>query len=171
MVCVNVLTLFYSYGRGYQLDRTLHWVHEVLLHRAYLNDTRYYTTPEDFLYFLGRLLQISNDAYLATYVKPLLIERIQERIGAEGDALTFPCLSALVHTLDCATISIFARPCPCNAKMEAGKSDGFMNTVLRYRYWKPRFYEPCGESHSRDAALLQSPSFPHSVSKQADTNA
>ena len=87
MVCVNVLTLFYSYGRGYQLDRTLHWVHEVLLHRAYLNGTRYYTTPEDFLYFLGRLLQISGDAYLATYLKPLLIERVQERIGAEGDAL------------------------------------------------------------------------------------
>ncbi|KAG2756101.1 HAD-like protein [Suillus brevipes Sb2] len=87
VVCVNVLTLFYSYGRGHQLDRTLHWVREVLLHRAYLDGTRYYATPECFLYFLGRLLEISNDAYLALYIKPLLIERIQERIGADGDAL------------------------------------------------------------------------------------
>jgi len=87
VVCVNVLALFYSYGRGYQLDRTLHWIREVLLHRAYLNGTRYYKTPECFLYFLGRLLETSNDANLETYLKPLLIERVQERIGAEGDAL------------------------------------------------------------------------------------
>ncbi|KAG2342940.1 HAD-like protein [Suillus weaverae] len=87
VVCVNALTLFYSYGRGHQLDRTLHWIREVLLHRAYLDGTRYYATPECFLYFLGRLLEISNDVYLAVYIKPLLIERIQERIGADGDAL------------------------------------------------------------------------------------
>ncbi|KAG1751588.1 Haloacid dehalogenase-like hydrolase-domain-containing protein [Suillus paluster] len=87
VVCVNALTLFYSYGRGHQLNRTLHWIHKVLLHRAYVDGTRYYTTPECFLYFLGRLLEISNDVYLAAYLKPLLIERVQERIGAEGDAL------------------------------------------------------------------------------------
>lgn len=86
-MCINVLTLFYSYGRGHQLDRTLRWIHEVLLHRAYLDGTRYYVTPECFLYFLGRLLEISNDVHLAVYLKPLLIERVQERIGAEGDAM------------------------------------------------------------------------------------
>ncbi|KAG1822755.1 Haloacid dehalogenase-like hydrolase-domain-containing protein [Suillus subaureus] len=59
LVCVNALTLFYFYGRGHQLDRTLHWIREVLLHRAYLD----------------------------AYIKPLLIERVQERIGADGDAL------------------------------------------------------------------------------------
>ncbi|KAG1813726.1 HAD-like domain-containing protein [Suillus variegatus] len=87
VVCVNALTLFYSYGRGHQLDRTLHWIREVLLHRAYLDGTRYYATPECFLYFLGRLLEISSDVYLAVYIKPLLIERVRERIGADGDAL------------------------------------------------------------------------------------
>ncbi|KAG2364404.1 HAD-like domain-containing protein [Suillus spraguei] len=87
VVCVNALTLFYAYGRGRQLDRTLHWIREVLLHRAYLDGTRYYATPECFLYFLGRLLEISNDVYLEAYIKPLLMERIQERIGVDGDAL------------------------------------------------------------------------------------
>ena len=86
-MCVNALTLFYSYGRGHQLAHTLHWVREVLLHRAYLYGTRYYAMPECFLYFLGRLLETTNDTYLAAYLKPLLIERVQERIGAEGDAL------------------------------------------------------------------------------------
>ncbi|KAG1822773.1 HAD-like domain-containing protein [Suillus subaureus] len=86
VVCVNALTLFYSYGRGHQLDRTLHWIRKVLLHRAYLDGTRYYATPECFLYFLGRLLEITNNIYLAAYIKPLLIERVQERIGADGNA-------------------------------------------------------------------------------------
>ncbi|KAG2138331.1 Haloacid dehalogenase-like hydrolase-domain-containing protein [Suillus clintonianus] len=97
IVCVNVLTLFYSYGRGHQLDRTLQWIREVLLHRAYLDGTRYYETPECFLYFIGRLLKISNDGYLAIHIKPLLIERVQERIGAEGDAMALSmrlCLCA-----------------------------------------------------------------------------
>ncbi|KAG2138330.1 Haloacid dehalogenase-like hydrolase-domain-containing protein [Suillus clintonianus] len=97
VVCVNVLTLFYSYGRGHQLDRTLQWIREVLLHRAYLDGTRYYVTPECFLYFVGRLLEISNDGYLAIHIKPLLIERVQERIGAEGDAMALSmrlCLCA-----------------------------------------------------------------------------
>ncbi|KAG2074605.1 hypothetical protein BDR04DRAFT_1173187 [Suillus decipiens] len=89
VVCVNVLTLFYSYGRGHQLNRTLRWIRDVLLHRTYLHGTRYYATPECFLYFVGRLLEISNDAYLEAYIKPPLIKRIQERIGADGDALAF----------------------------------------------------------------------------------
>lgn len=89
VVCVNALTLFYSYGRGHQLDLTLRWIHDVLRNRTYLHGTRYYATPECFLYFVGRLLEISNDAYLEAYIKPPLIERIQERIGADGDALAF----------------------------------------------------------------------------------
>ncbi|KAG1723184.1 HAD-like domain-containing protein [Suillus paluster] len=87
VACINILALFYSYGRGHQLNRTLHWIREVLLHRAYLDGTRYYATPECFLYFLGRLLQIGNDVNLVADLKPLLIERVQERIGAKGDAL------------------------------------------------------------------------------------
>ncbi|KAH7926721.1 HAD-like protein [Leucogyrophana mollusca] len=87
VVCVNALTLFYTHGRGHQLTRTLHWVREVLLHRAYLDGTRYYATPECFLYFIGRLLETSSDAHLHAFLKPLLRERTIERIGAEGDSL------------------------------------------------------------------------------------
>ncbi|KAH7914156.1 Haloacid dehalogenase-like hydrolase-domain-containing protein [Hygrophoropsis aurantiaca] len=87
VVCVNALTLFYTHGRGHQLTRTLHWVREVLLHRAYLDGTRYYATPECFLYFLGRLLETISDEYLHAFLKPLLRERVAERVGADGDAL------------------------------------------------------------------------------------
>ncbi|KAL4263544.1 HAD-like protein [Pleurotus pulmonarius] len=87
VVCVNALCLFYSHGRGHELKKTLEWVHEVLLNRAYLEGTRYYETPECFLFFLSRLLQATGDAEIHGILKPLLRLRIQERVGADGDAL------------------------------------------------------------------------------------
>ncbi|KAF9450438.1 HAD-like protein [Macrolepiota fuliginosa MF-IS2] len=87
VVCVNALSLFYAYGRGAQVQPTLKWVHEVLLNRAYLDGTRYYETAECFLYFLSRLLSSSGDPELHALLKPLLKERVQERIGADGDSL------------------------------------------------------------------------------------
>lgn len=49
VVCVNILTLFYSNGRGHELDDTLDWVYSVLENRAYLEGTRYYEGAETFL--------------------------------------------------------------------------------------------------------------------------
>ncbi|KAG6864966.1 hypothetical protein C0991_005915 [Blastosporella zonata] len=73
--------------RGGELHQTLQWVQEVLRNRAYLDGTRYYETPECFLFFTSRLLASSGDQELHTALKPLLKERVQERIGAAGDAL------------------------------------------------------------------------------------
>ncbi|KAF5386224.1 hypothetical protein D9615_002237 [Tricholomella constricta] len=87
VVCVNALSLFYTYGRGSELYKTLQWVQEVLRNRAYLEGTRYYETPECFLFFTTRLLASSGDQELHAMLKPLLKERVQERIGAEGDSL------------------------------------------------------------------------------------
>ncbi|KAJ7579160.1 Haloacid dehalogenase-like hydrolase-domain-containing protein [Mycena floridula] len=87
VVCVNVLCLFFSYGRGQELQSTLNWVVDVLTNRAYLDGTRYYTTGESFLYFIMRLLQRSGDLDLHSVLKPLLKQRIQERIAKEGDAI------------------------------------------------------------------------------------
>ncbi|KAJ7462352.1 Haloacid dehalogenase-like hydrolase-domain-containing protein [Mycena galericulata] len=87
VVCVNVLNLFYTHNREAELQPTLRWVCEVLLNRAYLEGTRYYETAECFLYFISRLLVSSSDVDLHTTLAPLLKERLQERIGVEGDAL------------------------------------------------------------------------------------
>ncbi|KAJ7439784.1 hypothetical protein FB451DRAFT_1445499 [Mycena latifolia] len=75
VVCVNVLAL------------TRDWVHAVLLHRAYIDGTRYYLTGESFLYFLMRFLRQSNDPALDSMFKPLLKQGVEERIGTPGDAL------------------------------------------------------------------------------------
>ncbi|KAF8910343.1 Haloacid dehalogenase-like hydrolase-domain-containing protein [Mucidula mucida] len=87
VVCVNILSLFYSHGRGGDLADTLQWVYGVLMNRAYLDGTRYYATAECFLFFLTRLLQKTGDTDLHSRLRPLLKERVAERIGVQGDAL------------------------------------------------------------------------------------
>ncbi|KAI0029981.1 Haloacid dehalogenase-like hydrolase-domain-containing protein [Vararia minispora EC-137] len=101
VVCVNVLTLFYSQGRGADLVQTLDYVHDVLLHRAYQDGTRYYVLAESFLFFTARLLQSTTDPDLHARLGPLLVERLQERVGASGDALALA-----MRVLACAVVGI-----------------------------------------------------------------
>jgi hypothetical protein len=100
-VCANVLTLFYANGRGAELRPTLKWVHDVLYHRAYVDGTRYYTSPECFLFFVGRLLDHTSDRELHLLLKPLLRKRVKERIGLAGDALALA-----MRMLACASVGI-----------------------------------------------------------------
>ncbi|KAL0571849.1 hypothetical protein V5O48_010117 [Marasmius crinis-equi] len=89
VVCINVLSLFLTYGRVDQMERSLQWVYTVLLNREYIQGTRYYTTAEAFLFFLSRMLRVCSprDGILEKFL-PLLQERIRERIGADEDPLT-----------------------------------------------------------------------------------
>ena len=48
IVCVNALTFFYG-SRGEELEDTLGWVENILVHRAYEDGTRYYVAAEAFL--------------------------------------------------------------------------------------------------------------------------
>jgi hypothetical protein len=88
VVCINALTVFYTYGRGRDLHLTFEWIRNLLLHRAYLEGTRYYRKPEAFLFFLTRLLKCSDDAELHEQMDELVKERVQELVGGDGDALT-----------------------------------------------------------------------------------
>ncbi|KAH9167543.1 hypothetical protein EDB89DRAFT_1997211 [Lactarius sanguifluus] len=88
VVCLNILRLFYSRGRGHELSPTLDWVLGVLEHRAYLDGTRYYETAETFLFSAAQLLRATPDPNLHARLSPLLRERIEEPTGvASGDAL------------------------------------------------------------------------------------
>lgn len=91
-VCVNVVRLFFTYDRGSDpgLQPTWQWIKNVLLHRAYMHGTRYYHTPEAFLYFFGRLLHENPTVTEVQEVAPLLRERISESVNSDtgGDAMT-----------------------------------------------------------------------------------
>lgn len=87
-VSVNVLAFFYANGRGHELPHTLDYVHSVLLHRAYLEGTRYYISPDCFLFFITRLLTFAKDPQVhARLGGDLFRARVQERINMPGDGL------------------------------------------------------------------------------------
>ena len=85
VVCANVLALFYSQGRGSELRETQAWVFDVLKHRSYIKGTRYYPMADSFLYAVSCLFQFCQDKALQRSFRPLLVERLQERIGLPGD--------------------------------------------------------------------------------------
>ncbi|KAK7992726.1 HAD-like protein [Apiospora saccharicola] len=88
-VCVNVVRLFYTYGRGLDagLAATTQWIQDVLLHRAYENGTRYYHQPDVFLYFFARLLRENPGSDLCRRYGALLRERLRERVNLTADPL------------------------------------------------------------------------------------
>ena len=81
-----MLTLFYKHGRGHELLRTLDWVEQVLMNRAYISGTYYYVSADQFLFFLSRLLQ--NSPEVRQRLGQNFKDRIMERFGAEADSLS-----------------------------------------------------------------------------------
>ncbi|RAL03028.1 uncharacterized protein BO80DRAFT_492232, partial [Aspergillus ibericus CBS 121593] len=88
IVCTNILRLFHKYHRGTDpaLQPTLTYIHNTLTHRTYLLGTRYYTSPESFLYPLSQLCQHPNPTLQP--IRETLIERLRERINVKTDALS-----------------------------------------------------------------------------------
>jgi hypothetical protein len=89
VVCVNVLNLFYHHGYDdwESLEATQSYVISVLEKRSYLSGTRYYASPEPFLFFLSRLVASEPAQPLRERILPILQERIRERAGMPGDAM------------------------------------------------------------------------------------
>lgn len=89
-VCVNVVRLFYTYGRGLdpRLAPTKQWIWEVLVHRAYADGTRYYHQPDVFLYFFARLLAENpgSDLHRAGGQR-LLATRLREQLNTTADPM------------------------------------------------------------------------------------
>ncbi|KAK7536957.1 Haloacid dehalogenase-like hydrolase-domain-containing protein [Phyllosticta citribraziliensis] len=88
-VCINALRLLYKYGRGNeeQVKPTKDWIHNVLFYRAYLQGTRYYHSPDTFLYFFARLLAENPGSDMYRSTAALLQERLRERTNVQSDAL------------------------------------------------------------------------------------
>jgi len=130
VVCVNILRLFYRYGRGHELAKTLEWVQETLYSRTYLVGTRYYPTPEAFLYFFSRFLETSGDEDLQDSLIPILRQRVTERIGFPGDAI---CIS--MRLLACSFVGL-PNPVDVDVLCSMQCEDGGWPAGSVYRYGK-----------------------------------
>ena len=100
VVAINVLHLFYTHGRGGELPGALAFVRRLLVHRAYIDGTRYYFR-ECVLYFAARLLEASDDAALHAALADVLRERVQELVGAPGDPLALA-----LRVVTCASLGV-----------------------------------------------------------------
>ncbi len=110
------------------MSQTLQWVYEVLLHRAYIQGSRYYETAECFLFFLRRFISDCDDPVIHSRFYPLLKERVTERIGAVGDGLALAMrlivcdFTGVRNDIDLQTLRTFQR------------EDGGWDTGLIYKY-------------------------------------
>ena len=95
---MNILHLFYTNGRGHELDETFDWVENVLKNRAYTTGTYYYVSGDSFLYFIARFMQSS--AEVRQRLEPMFKERIQERFGVEADAISLAIRILAALTVD-----------------------------------------------------------------------
>ncbi|OQE36850.1 hypothetical protein PENCOP_c011G04391 [Penicillium coprophilum] len=88
VVCVNILYLFCQHGREIEAARTFEWVLDVLRNRAYQAGSRYYPSPDVFLYFLTRLSRVIHDGSRREELLLLLQPRVNERIGTDGNVVS-----------------------------------------------------------------------------------
>lgn len=120
------MTFFYKNGRGEELNETLDWVYDILLHRAYLDGTRYYFGSDTFLFFLSRLLSESPAVYAR--FAPVFQERVKERMGATGDAM-----SLAMRIIAAATVKIQDRV-DCETLLQTQEDDGGFPIGWMYKY-------------------------------------
>lgn len=79
IVCANAMYFVHLVGRGDEIKATEDFVYKALEDEAYLEGTRYYPSPDMFLYFLSRAVMVSPE--LGERFDPLLEARIAQRIG------------------------------------------------------------------------------------------
>lgn len=101
----------------------------MLLHRAYIDGTRYYPSPDCCLGFFERLLQSRReDLHLQDTLRPILTSRLKERVGQSGNALDLA-----MRILACDSLGIECRidrqTLQCLQCKDGGWESGWM-----YRY-------------------------------------
>ncbi|KAL2812696.1 hypothetical protein BJX63DRAFT_432398 [Aspergillus granulosus] len=128
IVCINVLTLFAKHHREEQLSATITWIRDVLYHRAYLAGTRYYASPEAFLFFFTRLTSNLRPGSLKEDLSTLLSERLLERNGTPADSLALS-----MRILACQALSIES-PADVAKLMAMQCPDGGWPPCVIYKY-------------------------------------
>ncbi|GIJ89298.1 hypothetical protein Asppvi_008235 [Aspergillus pseudoviridinutans] len=128
-VCVNVLRLFYTYGRGADLPLTLQWVYDVLEHRAHLHGTRYYPSPEVFLYFVSQLCRFSKKVPTLQLLEKLLTDRLKERIQVKADSLALA-----LRILACLSVGISQVEVDVRELLAMQSEDGSWEPGAFYRF-------------------------------------
>jgi hypothetical protein len=101
-VLVNIVRVFYHYGRGADVQNELNHVRNVLLNRAYVNGTGVYLLAESFLYFLANLVEANPDKAEIQLLRRPLVARLWERVGRKDDSF-----AVAARVLACQAIGVW----------------------------------------------------------------
>ena len=132
VVCANVLYFAYQLGRGGEARTTLEFVHRVLVEGLYLEGTRYYHSPDSFLYFLGRMVRRAPETH------DLLLAPLKHAIRAR--------LGSTSHTIDVAQRTLLCTWFGLDHLGEARRlldcrePDGGWATDALFRYGRTQVY-------------------------------
>lgn len=133
VVCCNVLFLAHQLNRGAEARATLDYVHRVLVEETYLEGTRYYHSPDTFLYFLGRLVH-----YFPAETEELLREpleaAIRKRLGISTDTI-----DVAQRALLCAWFGIDDEG-ETERLLDAREGDGCWANDALFRYGRKKVY-------------------------------
>lgn len=78
VVAINAVYFAYLLDRGEEVKRTEDWLFTILDSAQYLKGSRYYHSPDAFLYFFGRLIRFPQ---LKEKLRVQLAQHLQKRIG------------------------------------------------------------------------------------------
>ncbi|MEM7160224.1 MAG: hypothetical protein AAF799_45720 [Myxococcota bacterium] len=132
VVCANVLFLAHQLGRGDEARATLEHVHQVLLEESYLEGSRYYHSPDTFLYFLGRVVHHFPET------QELLLEplrhAVQKRLGISTDTIDVAQRTLLCTWFDIDDHGEF------NRLVAMQEADGCWPNDALFRYGRKKVY-------------------------------
>ncbi|PVH96443.1 hypothetical protein DM02DRAFT_569562, partial [Periconia macrospinosa] len=105
-VSANILSLFYSYGRGHEVQESLSYLQKAMALEEY-QESRYYFLPEPLFFYTWRLLCIASCSTIGTINKKRLpkelhtlrdhlIRRVSARVGTETDNALCPAVRILI---------------------------------------------------------------------------
>lgn len=109
-VSANILTLFYSYGRGHEVQESLNYLQEAMALDEY-QESRYYFLPEPLFFYTWRLLCVASGSAVGTInhddlpkelhtLRDHLTRRVSARIGTERGNALCPAVRLLIcHSL------------------------------------------------------------------------
>jgi len=133
VVCANVLFLALQLGRGEEAQATLEYVHRVLTEETYLEGSRYYHSPDTFLYFLGRVVHHFPETR-ALLLEPL-VHAVRKRLGISTNTIEVAQRSLL-----CTWLEIDDDEGELDQLVEMQAGDGNWPNDALFRYGRKKVY-------------------------------
>jgi hypothetical protein len=98
VVAANIVYFAYLLGREKEIIKSIDWIYQILQTKQYLSGSRYYNSPNAFLFAISRIA--NKFASFDNRFKGLLYESIKQRIGQEEHPIDIAMVIIITKYLD-----------------------------------------------------------------------